>query len=369
MNRPAWHIRPFARSIRAAALAVPLIFFGSLGAHMAAACSFHVKLPDKTISDYLVDSTVVVLAREDPANQWTYRPVAVLKGDETTAAIDLFIPSTTRRRLANNPDDSVLLARSRSDGSWRRLAYVASENRALFERLVKNSDTWIQSADNAARLGFFAELQDHPDKSVQRFMLAEFDRATYRDLRQLEIRRPTEFLAQGLWQPFEQPWAPIRILLIGVRGDPEGRALVEKTITAAETTGWSMHLGAWAAALVEMEGEAGVERLRSGFLVRAEKPQQQIEAVLTALAVHGAGGDPDLRAAIDEALAELVTGRPDLVAMIARIFGAQGDYSRAPLLSATLEKRRLKSPSDIITVATYLSLARQSATKQVRAEP
>ncbi len=363
MSGRACHTRPIARSYPAAILSMLLAFGLTISTGPALACAFHVQLPDKTIGDHLIESSVVVLAREDPAKQWTFRPIVALKGDTTDTKIDLFVPSTTRRRLSKNPGDTVLLSYSADEGAWRRLAYVRSRDRSLFERMVRSSASWSQPAGQSARNLFFAGLRDHEDRSLQQIALTELDRAAYRDLRTFEIRQSTDVLAQGLWQPFEQPWAPIRILLIGIRGDQDGRLLVHKTIAAAEKTGWSMHLGAWATALVEMDGEAGVERLRSGFLVRADKPQQQIEAVLTALAVHGAGGDPELGPPINTVISTLVEERPELVATIARIFGAQGDYSRATLLSDALEKRRLKSPKDIITVATYLSLARQSATK------
>ena len=360
MSGSACHIRPIARPTLAPVSSLLLAFVLTISAELALACAFHAQLPDKTIGDHLIESSVVVLAREDPAKQWTFRPLVALKGDAADAKIDLFVPSTTRRRLSKNPGDAVLLSFSAVEGTWRRLAYIRSGDRSLFERMVRNSASWSLPAGQSARNRFFAGLQDNEDRSVQQIALTELDRAPYRDLRKLEIRQSTPVLAQGLWLPFEQPWAPIRILLIGIRGDKDGRALVQKTISAAEKTGWSMHLGAWATALVEMDGEAGVERLRSGFLIRSEKPQQQVEAVLTALAVHGAGGDPELGAPIDTVISMLVQERPELVATVARIFGAQGDYSRATILSDALEKRRLKSPSDIITVATYLSLARQS---------
>ena len=363
MSGSACHNRPIARPTLAPVSSVLLAFVLTIFAELALACAFHVQLPEKAIGDHLIESSVVVLAREDPVKQWTFRPVVALKGDAADATIDLFVPSTTRRRLSKNPGDAVLLSFSPDEGSWRRLAYVRSRDRPLFEHMVRISASWSQPAGQRVRNLFFAGLRDHEDRSLQHIALTELDRTAYRDLRTFKIRQSTDVLAEGLWQPFEQPWAPIRILLIGIRGDQDGKALVHKTIAAAEKTGWSMHLGAWATALVEMDGEAGVERLRSGFLVRADKPQQQIEAVLTALAVHGAGGDPDLGPPINVVISTLVEERPELVATIARIFGAQGDYSLATLLSDALERRRLKSPKDIITVATYLSLARQSATK------
>ena len=341
-----------------------LIICLMVSAKTAAACAFHFQLPEKTVGDYLMESPLVVLARENTERQWTFRAVATLKGEDKGMAIDALVPSTTRRRLANNPGDTVLFAQTPDDRSWRRLAYVRSDLRPLYETMVRSSKTWAAPAGPGARFRFFAGLHAHPDRSVRQTALAALDRAAYRDLREMQIAIPAKVLKHRLRERLEQPWAPIRILMIGILGDADSKVLVSEAITSAEKSTWSMHLGAWATALIEIEGTAGIDRLRSSFLLSSGRSEQQIEAVLTALAVHGAGGHPNIGDAVDSALSMALEGRPDLAVAVARIFGAQGDYSRASLLSEALKQHRLVSPADIISVATYISIAQQSKKSQ-----
>lgn len=326
---------------------------------VAWACAFHVTLPEKRIGDYILESSVVVLARENPAKHWSYKAIATLKGEGIGVKIDAFVDSSTRRKLAHNPDDTVLFARSRSNGSWRRISYVRAQNRGLYESLVQNSLGWAGPESQLTRFRFFSALHDHPDNSVRRIAFTELDRAAYRDLRQMQIQVSAHSLMDKLWNPLDQSLAPIRILMLGILGDAKSRAMVSRNIASAQTHNWSVNLGAWATAYVEINGGAGVDHLRSAFLARPGGSQAQFEDVLRALAVHGAHGDPEIQIAIGAAISEVLRERPERVVAIAKIFGEQGDYSRAELFTDTLRRHRL-SPTEIISVATYVSIARRS---------
>ena len=81
--------------------------------HRADACKICLPMPQTTAADLLIESDVVVFAREDPDKPFSYQAVDVIKGDLDSTAIDLFVNSSTRRRLEVHETLVVVLARTR----------------------------------------------------------------------------------------------------------------------------------------------------------------------------------------------------------------------------------------------------------------
>lgn len=348
-----------ARSLRALALASCSLF----GLDQALACGFHMLPPEETLTQQLAGSDRIVLVRESEVQPFAFATKTVLTGPTAEVDIAYLVDSVTRRRLANNPDDTVLFAQS-TDGGWRRLAYVSTETKPIYQSIVERSPSWATDPDDTGRFRFFAELHDHEDRAIRQLALSEFDRSAYRQLRELEVRLPSTDLLSALTDINEYPWVPIRILMLGVKGDSIARSAIVEHIERAEKTGRAANLAAWATALIEIDGAQAIDWLNTAFIGAEHRDVATIEAVLQALALHGAQGDPAHSQEIDRVLEATIAADPRLAPVAARAFASQGDFERVAIFERVMRERVLRSPAEIMPVVAYLAMAKENLSQQ-----
>lgn len=105
--------------LRLATLAV-LLFFGR---STADACQICLPYPTETLADRVLDAERLVLARENPEKPYTLAPTGTLKaGDGDPPDLDLFLDSSTRRRLSRDENTGILCGWYPEEEKWRRLA-------------------------------------------------------------------------------------------------------------------------------------------------------------------------------------------------------------------------------------------------------
>jgi hypothetical protein len=119
----------------------------------------------------------------------------------------------------------------------------------------------------------------------------------------------------------------------------------------------STSLGAFATALVEIDGPAGIERLEQAILHDTAQPLAKLEQIVEALAIHNGAGPANVKDAIGAALGRLVHARPEAAPLVARQFGGRSDWSQARRLEAVVQGRKLSNTADFMAVAVYVSQA------------
>jgi hypothetical protein len=232
-------------------------------------------------------------------------------------------------------------------------------------RVLSEKDGWVKPYD-AARLEIFEALQNHPEQALRDLALLEIDKAPYALLREMEIRIPVGNLLADMNTPQAYPYQPIRALLLGLSGDDKARTRLRSlidTFFASERT--TAHLGAFATALLEIDGVDGVHSLEQGMLSDDRQPLDKLEQVVEALAIHNGFGSDEMRANIASALLRMVRSRPETAPLIARQFGSREDWSQAGNLEMLVRERKLKAAADLMTVAVYVAQAKAAAPTDV----
>ena len=108
----------------------------------AHACPVCLPMPQTTAADRLINSQIVVFAREDPHKPFSYRTVNVLKGNPATTGVDLFINSSTRRRLSANPTHVAVLCRTDENSPWISLGIADQVYQQVVRRILALSREW-----------------------------------------------------------------------------------------------------------------------------------------------------------------------------------------------------------------------------------
>jgi len=327
----------------------------------AVACPVCIDRPEATLADRLLRAEVVIVAREDPAQPFHFAPVGILKGTVGAEPIPLLLDSTTRRRLSARPDAGVLLLRDGDD--WTRAGFADTVWRETVMTILSEGPRWSRASDE--RFRFFEALLHHADDRVRHLAIDELSRARYGLIRAMPRPIDGTTARRALVDRFEIPWASFYILMLGLSERPGDQALVRDRHAAIARLGGSRELGAWAAALIEIDGAAAIGRLAKTWF---ETPGRDVEAlrdVITALAVHGREGDPALRPTILATLGDVPLLRPDLGGSVAAALGEIGDFSQADVIErAMLDAARrndvaLREP-ELLAAGLYVSRARRA---------
>jgi hypothetical protein len=347
----------FASILRIPALAVVLAT--APVANTTQACAFDLVPPEKSSIDWIVEADRLVLARPRPDNKFAFGVTEVLIGEMGDIELPGLVDSKTRRMLTVNPRQAILFARIEG-GDWKRVATIDETFRPILEAAMRYRGDWAGEFDEG-RKEFIEELQDNADPRVKALVIAELDKMPYEMLRRMDMRIPPDELISELWMISEAPYQAIRALLLGLSDDEAAHREIHDFINRVEDRSLVRNLGAFAAALIEIDGVAGVEKLASGMLLDPSQPLEKLEQILMALSVQNVVAEREVRDAIGIAVADFVALRPEGGAIVARQFATRSDWSQAAVLQQLLQDQGLPNATDLLTVSVYLAQARQAA--------
>jgi hypothetical protein len=336
--QPLQAMRRGARRLGAAVLL-------ALAAGPASACLVCIDLPDETLTDRVWAAETVVLARNHPADPFSYRVVETIAGG-TDAPVTLLVNTAERRRMAADPDRRALLLRG-ADG-WRLGGHGGAELAALARRMHAMEADWSDERDDPDRIRAFAALHADPDPLIRRLALTELARAPYARLRGIEVALAPEWLAARIAEPSWYGWQPILAVMLGLHADPAAREIVVGRALQARPE----DRAPWLVALVEADGAVAIDRI----LAAAHGPADA-RAAIRAFVVHTGAGAVGAEA-LAAALTRLASEHPALAAEAAPGLSALRDFSLAPMVADAFARGAVSDPAEAFVLRLYLAQAR-----------
>jgi hypothetical protein len=299
----------------------------TLGAGGAQACAFHGYTPNPTLVDVLLATEQVALGQPVPGRAGHYRVRQTLAGPPLT---EVEVPPGWR---LNTPQDGlVLLARDGAYGHWLPLAVMEERFAQVITQVMAQQSNWIYG-DDGPRLRFFARLVNDPNQQLRDLALQELDRVPYATLRAAplpKVQRLPQDLASG-----DEALLPIRVLLAGLSKDRAFAGYLRAELDKA--VGQDLpYLGAFAVALTELEGKAGVQRIFEEYLQPETLPESTQARLVQALALQYRNGPRDTRRMIGREMAAHSRRSPQL-ARLAKEHFALGSRWRPPAADSTDE--------------------------------
>ena len=367
-------------SLKRIKLCIISLVCGVLFNGSAEACMVCIPVPEVSSADRLLSAKAVVLARENPNKPFTYIAVEVLKGDLETPEIELFIDSATRRRLAFNPDRSVVLALGRDQmlspsdilnprsrgvdrppGGWRSLGYATAKYEALIREILLRAPQWRSGAGRVERAKFFMGFLAETERSIHDLAYLEVARAPYETIRLADRFVPAEQVQAFLADPQYFEWRPLYILLLGVDAAPGDVTMIRDRIGFSARLNLTANLSAWATALIEAEGHAAIGWLETTFLDAPRRDPAVVLEVVKALSVQGTSRGGSLRERIAETYGKIANAYPSLAGWVARDLTAWRDWRLANALAAIrVGDTKMDGPT-AYAIDYYLGQARPNA--------
>lgn len=333
---------------------------------IANACAFDLAKPERTSIDRILESETLVLARPDPENVFSYKVSEVLRGDGVVQEIPFLVHSLNRRLLNLNPDDAVLFGRLDGE-NWVQIGYVDSDFRVVLQTALQHGAVWGEGYPRS-RFEVFEKLQSSENPKLRSLAIQELDKAPYDMLRGLDLQLETKDLLSELWTPAGYPYQPIRVLLLGLSDDDLARKEIYDYFARTQKWDWANNIGAFSAALVQLEGVRGVTYLSQTLTSDPRQPLDKLQGVVSAMAVQREGATPEVKQAIDRLLLEMVEARPQSAPLVAQQFSLHSDWSQQEMLASLLREKKLANTADLIVVSVYVAQAK-SATQLTTAVP
>jgi len=284
----------------------------------AHACSICIAYPQQSAADVLIESPCVVLAREDPAQPFSYAPLEVLRASDDMGHIDLLLDSQTRRILSSDPGRVVVLARDGKDSRWRNLGVADAAYVAVVRRLVAFAPQWRGPQGNAQRVEFFLPLFGHENAKIHELAYLELARAPYGTIQRLARAVPRESIEQILRNPIYIEWRPLAILLLAQSPEATDKQYILESFRSAERIGLTRNLAAWAAASIELQGADAVSFIQRCYFRDPDRKRDELVEVVKAMSMHGTEGRTELRDQIVSCYDVLLDVHPQMIEYIVK---------------------------------------------------
>lgn len=345
----------------------------------AEACMVCIPFPQDTVADCLLSAKVVVLARENPKKPFSHVAVEVLKGDLDTLQIDLFLNSAMRRRLALNPDRSVVLAlgsaesqgcssswspsspdADASPSTWRSLGYASPKYEAVVRDILAQAPGWRERAGWENRATYFMHYLADAERSIRELAYLEVGRASYDTIREADAFIPAHQLRAFLADPQYLEWRALHILLLGVDANPDEEEAIRAAMASRARFDQTLNLSAWATALIEIDGEEAIGWLEAVYLSAPDRDPDAVLEIVKALSVHGARKRSGLRKRIAESYGVLIRNQPSLAGWAARDLTSWNDWRFADDLAELRESGFTMDGPTAFAIDYYVGRARSS---------
>jgi len=184
----------------------------------------------------------------------------------------------------------MVLARSGKDGTWSQLGLTPPEYERVVREILSRADRWRpRETDNAERMDWFVALLGHADPRPHELAYLEIGRAPYAEIRGLARRIPRRGpLEAMLVEPRYLEWRSLAILMLGESDRQADRLRVRAAVSQKARLRSNLKLAAWATALLALDGEDGMRRLRMLYLADDRREREELEAVIHAVSVYTA---------------------------------------------------------------------------------
>jgi hypothetical protein len=306
-----------------------------------------------TVSQQLVDSPRSLLARPS-ADGREFRVLEVVKGDRP---VDETIPAeAVQVDFIAPPEASLLLVRDESWSMWVAVGVASVEHAGLLREIARGKRAPDMSeGDWQARVALMLPYLEDREPLVAKIAYGELAAAPYAALLAAKPHLDAPAIRHWLAEPTLAARRPVYLLLLGVAGDPQDAATLERRLDAAWMAGDATSLGSMIAADLQLRGPSRMAWVDEKYLSDRLRSTKEIEAALLALSVLGNANGAIPRERVIQSYLLFIHERQELAGLVAWDLAAWGYWGADPLYRSIVKSNVRQSFASQVAIFKYLA--------------
>ncbi|MDP2371851.1 hypothetical protein [Rhodoferax sp.] len=316
-----------------------------------------------TVVQRLFAADAVVLASTQAGGSG-WRALEVIKGESPKAPITLV--DLAPGQAGRGAPATWLLTYSAGSESWRALGSLSLARADWVRRLLamrRAADTPVDAWPQ--RVAYFAPDFESDEALVAQAAYEEVSVASYAVMRTLKPALDAAKLTQWLAAPELAARRPLYTLLLGMAGDDAAAVALQARLLGPTS---ALNLGehsALFAAYLEIRGSVGLEWVEQQLLRDPARPEQDLQAALLALSVHGNDGVRLSRERVVQAYAAFIRHNPSRAGMVASDLGNWERWEFVPDFAAILKSGAPQAFASRYSMVFYLMRSPTPAAREV----
>jgi len=347
--------------IRSSFFAVSVLVLIFLGISTSLACVVCIPYPKSTLADKLVAGHVIALAREDPDKPFSLAILKILRGTTDNLSASVFLPTTPRRKLKQNPEDRIVLIKHQASSKWQWLRYVTPVQLNFFREILAREENWRGNRGKAMRFRYFTKHLNDSDRLIREQAFLEVGRAPYSWIKTAARRVPIEMVRNTLanWKLIE--FHSLYILMLAQSNDSNDKAYIRRNFERAARFATVRNLSAWTTAFVETHPVESAEMIDELYFQNRNRSLKELEEVLKAISIVTTVEHPllvrrkaKLRRSMVKAYASLLDNYPSLAGWVARDLTHWRKKAFVARFREIRSNDKLLDPASVFAVDLYL---------------
>jgi hypothetical protein len=341
---------------RQGARAIARCFFAALflcAGSIAMACPLCLGAFRATVSQQLIDSPHSLLARPS-ADGREYQVLEVIKGDRPA---DGTIPAeAVQVDFVVQPAAALLLVRDAGWSMWVGLGAAPVEHASWLRQIARGQRAPDMSeGDWQARVALMIPYLEDQEPLVAKIAYGELAAAPYAALLTAKPRLDATAIRRWLADPTLSARRPVYQLLLGVAGDPQDAAMLEKQIEAAWMAGDATSLGSAIAADLQLRGPSRMAWVDAKYLGDRLRSTKELEAALLALSVLGNADVAIPRERVIQSYLLFIHEHQELAGLVAWDLASWQYWGADPLYRAIIKSNVRQHFASQVAIFKYLA--------------
>jgi hypothetical protein len=333
-----------------------------------------------------LDSADQAVLAVESADQSGFRVIAVVKGDvgmgeaiaesvvtlgvaEITMSMDG--QTATPKASSTAVREPLLLVRNRTSEAWTSIGAIGEEYAGWLRQLAatKHGDdnqparlwpskvmAWspLTDAEWRERLALVWPHLGDSQALAAEIAYGELLRAPYGAMRTLEPRLEAETVRNWIADPSLSSRRSVYTLLLGIAGDQNDAAELERKIDQALLARDVTNLSAMIAADLELRGPARLDWLQATFFFDRQRTLPEIDAALLALSVQGTADATVPRDKVVETYRSFIKARKPMAGFVAMELANWEAWNATADYIDIIRSKAVKDPAGQFAILSYL---------------
>lgn len=334
-------------------LAVTLLWAGT----GAIACPLCMGAFQQSKAQELVSAPHAVLA-VPTAEPGRFRVIEVVKGERpASGSVNGAYPRNgpALQAAESTRGKSLLLVRDELFPTWTILGVIGADHLGWLRKLAVEKPAAEMSLDDwRARAALALPYIESHEPLAAEMAYGELAEVPYPALRTLKSHLAAPALRRWIADPERTARQPLYFLLLGIAGNAQDAAALERRLDAAWTSSDATNVGPMIAADLELRGPARMAWVDEKYMRDRRRSTQELEAALLALSVQGNANGAIPRERVVQSYRTFIKEHRDVAGFVAQDFAAWQYWDAVPEYLALLKSSTPQQYPSRIAIVVYL---------------